>query len=197
MAEIVQEDIRKYLLCESDLEKYLSGHGSVNLQNDKKRLFAYLESRYLSAESVRDKLLVSSLVRRHLVGFSLEVSSEVKGVVVEFGQKEGVDIFAAYLDDQAAWYDSKKKQMLEAELGGNGKHLISELFSAADNISKVAQPTANIPPSPPPGYILICLLDSKGIAFGLGDSRDMATDSLGGPLIRATLTLRELIINAS
>lgn len=197
MTQIIEENIREYLLCRPDIDSFCENHISFDLQkssSNQSLFLSQMQREFDSTNSVREKLSMCFLLRKYFASCHLTNSSHLKGVVIEFGVANGVDTFAAYSDGSAAWYESSKAKLIEVNLQNEGKDQLDKLFLTVAEVIKVAQPSVVIPTFPPPGFALISIIGAEGISFGAGASRDMASDALSGPLIRSALEIRQMIL---
>ena len=120
---------------------------------------------------------------------------EVKGVLVEFGVQTGTDAFSAFADGWIGWFDSARTSFVEGKVTAGATTTLRELMvatRAAFGDPALARYEAS--PVPGAGKCTVSAISGSGIAFGIGDSRSMATDQLGAPIIRATLNLRMMLL---
>lgn len=176
---------------DSDLGTALK-ESKIKSSND---LCERLKDLFDSAGSVREKIQILTLCRDKNCPMPDVSREQLIGVVIEFATEFGVDALAVYSDLQGAWYDGKENSLLEFVVSDRKQSVYQQLRDAITHgIQKATSHPTDVPPPPPPGYILISFLSANGIAFGMGASRDLASDNVGGPIIHAALELRKIIL---
>lgn len=166
MSELVEKNLREYLFC----MPRKTNQGNVS--------------------GVREQLTAT------LIDCKSNNLKNLMGIIVEFGTIESVDALTIYSDGVIAWYDGDKQNMIEAELKGQNKCHLDLIVEAAHEVLKVAEPSEYIPQAPPPGYAMVSIITPKGISYGAGKSRDMATDTVSGPIIKEALLIRQKILQS-
>jgi hypothetical protein len=197
----IKTDMRKRLLCCASLADFIQENSNFGLIvkdaeiEEKSDLCGKFAAMFDVARSVREKIQVLTFFREKNCRIPDVNDEQLKAVVIEFGNEFGVDALAVYSDSQVAWYSGKDNALLEFEISKDVHPAYDQLWGAADRGSQhaISHPT-EIPTLPPPGYILISFLSKNGIAFGTGASRDIASDSVTGPLIHAALGLRKVAL---
>lgn len=198
---IIKVNLRKRLLCCADLEEFISENSNLdtivkdNKNTDRNDICRQLATMLDMAGSVREKIQIFTLSREKNCPIPDVSREQVRGVVIEFGTEFGVDALAVYSDLQGAWYCGKNNSLLEFIISEHEQPLYQRLREAVDRgIQQATSHPTDVPAPPPPGYILISFLSTIGIAFGMGVSRDLASDNIAGPIIHAALGLRKIIL---
>lgn len=192
----VKSNLRERLLCCASLEDFWAEHCNLNNKTaDHDNICKRLTTIFNTTDSAREKIQIIFLCRQMNCPIPNENNEKLKGIVIEFGTESGVDALAVYSDLSGAWFSGKDKRLLEFSISGHAQTVYQQLRDAADRGSQHATSNfADMPMPPPPGYISIIFLSENGIAFGIGASRDIASDRFGGPIIHFALQLRKIIL---
>jgi hypothetical protein len=123
------------------------------------------------------------------------IGRNLLGVVVEVALPEGLDLLAAYADGTARY------------LNHGGAAVIWEapdnsLYTQIDTVLRAGQAVVDQigtwdgprPPAPATGQVRISMLTPNGLRFGQAPFDTLASDPLGGPVIRAATQLMVRLI---
>jgi len=119
---------------------------------------------------------------------------ELRGVIIEVGMDEGLDVIAAYSDGTARYINySEKLIVLEAQTAQSNA-LIDDLFNCGNEVIQKIGPwdKARLP-FPPAGQVRLTFLVSDGLYFGQGPFDVLAEDPMGGPVIGAAAELMKFL----
>jgi hypothetical protein len=120
------------------------------------------------------------------------IAREVKGVVVEYGLRGGVDLVAAYADQTARYWNFRTGTGILWDVPGDPEmaSLIDALLQAGEAIVENTGPWDGArPPVPWRGRARINVLTLGGLHFGEDEFDELAKHPLGGPAINAALGL--------
>lgn len=178
--ELPYSDLRRHLLCLPDSRSNYDGVAArVEAET---RVSEYLRNLFASP--------LSQQVSRS------DIDNQVaRGVLVEFGVQAGTDAFSAFSDGWIGWFDSARKSFVEGRVTAGATTTLRDLMDATcAAFGDPALARLEASPVPEAGKCTVSVISPSGIAFGIGDSRSMATDQLGAPIIRSALNLRLMLL---
>jgi hypothetical protein len=154
-------------------------------------------------ERISNDLDVESRVRalafRRLQAMNVSVpSGRLLGVILEWPQKSGLDVLAAFPDGRLRYINHAEK-LATLEVAS------PELIDQADELLRVSQPIVDRsgpwdrPRLPPPEGDLIRMnfLVSDGLYFGQGSHSALMEDPYAPPVINAALRLLHMLVDAA
>jgi hypothetical protein len=126
---------------------------------------------------------------------SAEASSEVKGIVIEVGLENGIDVVAAYSDHSARYFNYSGATIIWDTTDPQMDHYIDDLLNAANAIAIVTGPLdLPHPPLPRESMVIISILTYGGIHIGLGPMDSISIDPIGGLAIQNGIALMKALI---
>ncbi|MEA2488968.1 MAG: hypothetical protein QOH21_760 [Acidobacteriota bacterium] len=122
-------------------------------------------------------------------------TTQILGVVVEVGMKEGLDILAAYADHSARYFNHSGAGVVWEHPDSSLDADIDQLLQTATVIMhKIGPWQSPRPPAPPRGQARISMLAPAGLFFGEAPFRTLARDPLAGPAMAAATRLMQALI---
>ena len=123
------------------------------------------------------------------------VRTEVVGVVVEIGLKNGLDAVAAYTDRTARYFNQSGAAVIWDTETTEMNASIDPLLRAAETIGESTAPVEEPhPPAPKRGSLLINILTPGGIHIGMGRTKAMQRDPMGAAVTQAALALMQKLM---
>jgi hypothetical protein len=119
---------------------------------------------------------------------------ELRGVVVEVGMDEGLDLLAAYADGTARYYNHSGAAVVWEHPDASLDAQIDAVLASARPLCDFVEPWVGQLPAPPPiNQVRINMLTPAGVRFGQGPWDDLAQAGGGQVLAAATQLMRSLI----
>jgi hypothetical protein len=129
---------------------------------------------------------------------SAAAASEIRGIVVEVDFEQGLDLLAAYSDHTARYYNYSGAGIIWDVPDLRISSIIDQLLAAGQGIiSQIGLWDGPRPPAPQNGTARLNLLTYGGLYFGQGEYELLASDPLGGPLLRSAIALMQALIDQS
>ena len=143
----------------------------------------------------RQYLQAWHFLRQQGVAPAAEKAKLLYGVVVEVALKGGLDLVAAYTDCSARYYNYSGAGIVWEHPDDSLNASIQQLLdSGRAVVAKIGPWEKPRPDAPSQGHIRINLLTPSGLHFGQGPLNALASDSLGGPVIQAAMSLMQALI---
>jgi hypothetical protein len=119
-----------------------------------------------------------------------DVASQVLGVVVEVGMPEGLDLFAAYRDHRARYYNPSGRSVVWERPDDRLDADIDAVLAAGEQIVTHIGPWDGELPAPPSaGATRLSMLTPAGLQFGQGPTERLTAEPLTAALFAAAARL--------
>lgn len=117
------------------------------------------------------------------------------GVITEVGLPQGLDTLAAFSEGGVRYLNFSGKMVFVEGAVPQTRELLPRLFAAAQVAVDTLKPLAAARRAPPAnGFIRFTFLTSDGMYFGEGPIEAMASDGMGGPIVRYATELMQTVV---
>lgn len=151
------------------------------------------------ADDAGEEARVRVLAYNRLREMGEPVSAKVLlGVVVEVGLDDGLDVMAAFVDGETRYINHTGRMSFFVGSTHVVEAQVQAVIAAARPVVAQIGPWNGVRlPPPPRGMARLSFLVSDGLYFGQGPFTDLLRDPMAGPLLVATQSLLQRVVDAS